>query len=73
MALSGICAGISIVGCAVMKAGFPALAVALADEFLKIMQQDDQVDGLTIGACKALVHIIPAVSRYEELRKFSCN
>lgn len=56
-------------GCAVKRAGFPGLAEALAEEFVKLLQQDIQLDGLAVGGCKGLIHIVPALARYEHAQK----
>lgn len=63
-ALSGVCGAISIMGCAVLKAGDTEFPIKLASEMVAFLERISIVDGLLIGAFKGLVHLLPCLSRY---------
>lgn len=63
-ALAGVCGAISIVGCAVLKAGNIEFPIELASEMVAFLERISIADGLLIGAFKGLVHLIPCLSRY---------
>ncbi|GMH35625.1 hypothetical protein BSKO_03493 [Bryopsis sp. KO-2023] len=66
-ALAGLCSAISIIGCTVLAAGFPDFGRAILEEMRTFLAEKSNREGLLIGACRGIIHLIPSLSRLQNL------